>query len=72
MRKFENIKLGDKVVIRIVRFGNEREVITTVVKVTETQFTVFNGDRYFKDNGDKFGERGKMLGTYSIADRIAE
>jgi len=58
--KFENIKVGDKVVVKkSISLGWNRSksfrVVTTVTKITKTQFTA-DGNRYKKDNGSMIGD----------------
>lgn len=57
--KFENIKVGDKVVIeKGILLGwncyKSFNIVTTVTKTTKTQFTA-DGNRYKKDNGCMIG-----------------
>lgn len=66
MRDLENIKLGDKVIVRHSG-GAGQELIehTKVIKVTKTQITVENGTRFLK-NGSKLGEANKTRGWFTF------
>ena len=71
--KFENIKVGDTVFTpKYVRYGyNRRErffIPQKVTKVTKTQFTVEDGDRFKKDSGIKIGGQFYTQATYEGED----
>lgn len=53
MKQFENIKVGDKIIVKYIF----EERVVTVSKVTKTLIIV--GDhRYNKNNGFTYGRRG--------------
>lgn len=69
--KFKDIQIGDKIKVCYWCGYSMRYDIETVTKVTKTQFTT-NKNRYFKDNGDKVGDRNKTVGWFTMAEEIIE
>lgn len=69
--KFENIKVGDK--IKVSRWCGFSIQYTeeTVTRVSKTQFAT-KQNRYFKDNGDRVGDRNKTSGWFTMAEEIIE
>lgn len=66
--KFENIKIGDKVVVsKSISLGWNRSksfnIVTTVTKTTKTQFTA-GGNRYRKDHGGMIGDTWLIAEVY--------
>lgn len=61
---FENIKIGDKVIINLSGVEDTAEV----EKVTKTQFTVSSGFRFFKKNGIMVGDNCCYAREYSKED----
>lgn len=61
-----DVKIGDKVVVRRCG-GAGQEMIehTTVKKITKTQITIENGTRFLK-NGNKLGESNKSRGWFTF------
>lgn len=64
--KFENIKIGDKVLVeKTIRYGwgNDRSflIYESVEKITKTQFSTKEGNRFKKENGKHIG---KGYGVY--------
>ena len=68
MKTLDNVKVGDKVVLRYCAGGGQDMVeYTTITKVTKTQVTVEKkGMRFLKKNGWKIGECQKMRGWFTF------
>ena len=66
--RLDNVKVGDKVVIRHCGApGQEMIDHTVVTKVTKTQVTVERGNmRFMKRNGWKVGECQKTRGWFTF------
>ena len=56
MNEFENLKVGDKVIVSIGCWGEE---INNVTKVTDKQIVV-KGNRFWKKNGRQVGDFNRL------------
>lgn len=56
MRNLDEVKVGDKLIYRRSGIYNSSSILE-VAKVTDTQLTCTNGDRYMKSTGIKVGMR---------------
>jgi hypothetical protein len=58
-----NLKIGDRVVVR-GGIGGERFTITTIARMTATQFVTTSGDKYRRSDGAIIG--GDKWSTYRL------
>ena len=65
-KTLSELSVGDKAYIVSSNTKGRITKEVTVTKVTTTQITTSDGNRWFKNNGDRFGDRSRTRGWFSF------